>query len=266
MQGIIFVATHKNYWMPQNSMYKPIQVGCLNKEKLFEIGDDKGDNISCKNESFCELTALYWIWKNIKSDYVGLVHYRRYFDFKDTSYFLRERRISVAQIEEVEKFIGIEKLQKHIDEYDFILPKPGYAKEGVEKEYRKSHIDHDMDILKTIIVRLYPDYEKSMKKVLSGHKIYYCNMFFCKWDLFDEYMQWLFKILFEVERHITLSKDPYQRRVFGFMAERLFNIYLFHNNYRIKELPIIYIDEKESGTKRVSLRSLKKYIKLSNWY
>lgn len=44
--------------------------------------DDTGDNISLKNSSYCELTGMYWAWKNLRGvDVIGLCHYRRYFDF-----------------------------------------------------------------------------------------------------------------------------------------------------------------------------------------
>ena len=82
----IYVATHKEAKMPTNSMYIPIRVGAaLNENDFKYLRDDTGDNISTKNKNFCELTAIYWIWKNDKSDIVGLTHYRRYFFKKGKS-------------------------------------------------------------------------------------------------------------------------------------------------------------------------------------
>ena len=79
----ILVAAHKLYWMPNDSVYMPIHVGREGKADLGYVGDNTGDNISAKNPNYCELTALYWAWKNLEADYVGLVHYRRYFTNKE---------------------------------------------------------------------------------------------------------------------------------------------------------------------------------------
>ena len=75
----ILVAAHKKYRMPEDKIYFPVQVGSYGKENIGFARDDEGDNISQKNPYFCELTGLYWIWKNVDADYYGLVHYRRYF-------------------------------------------------------------------------------------------------------------------------------------------------------------------------------------------
>ena len=77
----IAVATHKKFQMPTQAGYFPLHVGkSRHTQKLSEyVGDDTGDNISDKNPFFCELTGLYWAWKNLDSDYLGLAHYRRYF-------------------------------------------------------------------------------------------------------------------------------------------------------------------------------------------
>ena len=73
----IIVATHKKYWMPSDDIYLPVHVGKKGKTDLGYQGDDTGDNISDKNTNYCELTGLYWAWKNLKADYKGLAHYRR---------------------------------------------------------------------------------------------------------------------------------------------------------------------------------------------
>ena len=79
----ILVTTHKKYEMPKESYYLPIHVGRDGKESIGYIGDNTGDNISLKNPYYCELTGVYWAWKNLEADYVGLVHYRRQFKGKN---------------------------------------------------------------------------------------------------------------------------------------------------------------------------------------
>ena len=75
----ILVAAHKKYWMPDDSVFLPIQVGAALHLALGYVPDNTGDNISAKNPNYCELTALYWAWKNLDCEYIGLCHYRRYF-------------------------------------------------------------------------------------------------------------------------------------------------------------------------------------------
>ena len=69
--------------MPEDSVYMPIHVGREGKADIGYTGDHTGDNISSKNANYCELTGLYWAWKNLDADYIGLVHYRRYFTRKE---------------------------------------------------------------------------------------------------------------------------------------------------------------------------------------
>ena len=86
MNVTIVVAAHKPYWMPSDRIYLPLHVGAAGKKdadgRPLDLGytrDDSGENISEKNPYYCELTGLYWAWKNLNADYLGLVHYRRHF-------------------------------------------------------------------------------------------------------------------------------------------------------------------------------------------
>ena len=76
---MIYIAAHKEFDVPRLENYVPLQVGAEGKEDLGFLRDNTGDNISVKNPNFCELTGLYWIWKNTNDEYKGVVHYRGYF-------------------------------------------------------------------------------------------------------------------------------------------------------------------------------------------
>ena len=89
----ILICCHKKCELPKDDIFLPIQVGAaisdvdLDMQRDDSINGKICDNISEKNKNYCELTAMYWAWKNIKEiypniDYIGLNHYRRYFDFK----------------------------------------------------------------------------------------------------------------------------------------------------------------------------------------
>lgn len=70
----IVIAAHKKYDMPQDNIYLPVQVGATGKKSIGYQKDNKGINISKKNNEYSELTGLYWGWKNLNNDYIGLVH------------------------------------------------------------------------------------------------------------------------------------------------------------------------------------------------
>ena len=102
----IIVATHKKYWMPSDPVYFPIHVGAEGKKDpmghpldLGYIKDNTGENISDKNKNYCELTGLYWAWKNLNADYIGLAHYRRHFTVKNKKGTKEERVITGAELE-----------------------------------------------------------------------------------------------------------------------------------------------------------------------
>ena len=106
----IVVATHKKYRMPDDPMYLPLHVGAEGKTdgqgKPLDLGymkDNIGKNISKKNEGYCELTGLYWAWKHIQSDFIGLVHYRRYFVTKPLK---PDRFQSILTFQEIEPLLN----------------------------------------------------------------------------------------------------------------------------------------------------------------
>lgn len=240
----IYSCFHKEYKVPKNNLIEPIHVGkSISNKKLNFSGDDTNDNISEKNKNYCELTALYWIWKNSNCDIVGLCHYRRYFNLKDKIYIKKVKKINVNSLDYYTKFSKYD-IERILDnDYDIIVPKCNKFKETIYEQYCIYHKKEDIDKLIDVIKKLYPSYIQATNKVLNSNYMNMYNMFICKKEVLDSYCDWLFNILFEVEKIIDIDDDQYQARVFGFMSERLFNIYIEKNKLRKKELQILFIEE-----------------------
>ena len=97
----IYTMTHKPFEIPKDPLYVPLQVGSALQEDLGYLRDDTGDNISEKNRNYCELTGLYWAWKNLESDYIGVAHYRRHFALERFHRDTKQRILTMAQAQEL---------------------------------------------------------------------------------------------------------------------------------------------------------------------
>ena len=206
-----------------NEIYVPLFVGRNGKDNLGFCSDDTGDNISSKNQTYCELTGLYWMWKNSDADVIGLIHYRRYF---------AESRFG--------KRLEIDELEEILKNYDIILPKKEEVLlSSVYKDYNHWHYSKDLDECENIIRDLCPEYLNSYKNIMEGNALYFYNMFIAPKYLINKYCEWIFPILTEVEKRIDTSQySDYQKRIYGFLTERLFNVWLDKQNLKIKEQPI----------------------------
>lgn len=231
----ILVATHKKYWMPEDKVYVPLHVGAENKTPPGYLPDNTGDNISAKNPNYCELTGLYWAWKNLDCEYIGLCHYRRYFGNKTHTRNIEKKKETVLLGKDYEKLL---------ETYDILLPeKRNYYIETVRSQYENAHNKRDLDEVENIIKEKYPEYTVPFAKVMERKTLYILNMFVMKKKSFDEYCTWLFDILFELENRIDISSyNTYESRVFGFMAERLFNVWLEKQDIKKHELPVVFLE------------------------
>jgi hypothetical protein len=247
MKVKILIVTHKDISLPKDRVYFPIKVG--KKDTIYNsiLRDDTGENISDKNSYFSELTAIYWAWKNsfFDCEYAGISHYRRYFsgsyEFENISIFC-------------------EKDESLLGDFDIVVPKKRiYNFINVYRAYSLTHYGKDMDMVKDVLQRKHPDYMDSFRYVMSNRSLHLYNMFIMRRELFDEYCSWLFDILFEVEKAIDLSSySPYQKRVFGFLSERLINIWIDHqiryDKLKVKELKVVSLQQDKL------LAKLKRYI------
>jgi hypothetical protein len=238
----IFIATHKEYKMPQSPIYIPVWVGAtINPNKCDSFSSDNiGDNISEKNPSYNELSALYWGWKNVDADIKGLAHYRRYIGDKknihDYSNLLEEQVIDLLADNDV--ILTPPKKFYVMDSYTHYIKS--------QKDIETTH-KNDLDTLYKIMGQLYPEYQPALKKVYQSNKVHMLNMFIMKKELFNKYCEWLFSILSEMEKSIN------RYRVLGAMGEFLLDTYIITNQLKFIEKPIIEL-ERVSFFKKVKNR------------
>ena len=233
MEINIIVATHKKYKMPKYKSYLPIHVGKEGKEKIGFKGDNTGNNISEKNPYFCELTGLYWAWKNLKSDYIGLAHYRRHFKGKNKSKDKFECVLSDREIKEL------------LNKYDIILPtKRNYYIETLYSHYEHTMYIEPLDITGEIIKEKYPEYYKEFELLKKRKTAHMFNMFIMKKEIMDEYCKWLFDILFELETKVDNTKyDSFHARFYGRVSELLLDVWLNTKGYKYKEVPVLNMEK-----------------------
>ena len=238
----IFICAHKEVQLPHHPYFLPIQAGAALHSPIKDYQpDDEGDNISIKNPHFCELTCHYWAWKNLKGiDIIGLNHYRRYFDFsRKWPQFSADKRFVPA-----EHFLRTDyqfpDLERILQKYDIILPVARHWRVSNTQQYGDYHIAKDWEMLRQIIKERSPQYIPAFEKTMDySNKSVGYNMFITNWKHFDVYSDWLFDILFEVERRVPPVDDPVQSRIYGYMSERLINVFCERHHLRIRHMPLI---------------------------
>lgn len=242
----IAVATHKKYTMPDADIYMPMEVGSVLKAKDLKYPTDStGDNISSKNLNYCELTALYWLWKNDQSDYKGLVHYRRHFS--------KRKSFSDFKQGEFELVLDRKTLENLLKTEKIILPKPRkYYIETNYSHYIHSHYEKDLLKTKEIIGKKYSSYLPAFEKVMNKRSAHMFNMFVMQKEYFDAYCEWLFAILFDLESNIDISEYDYvEGRVFGYISELLLDVWIEKNGYHYVEVPVMFM-EKQNWISKIS--------------
>ena len=240
----IIVCYHKDSDKFENDCLLPLHVGKANHPEILldMTGDNTGDNISHKNSSYCELTGLYWLWKNVDADNYGLFHYRRLLDVSDK--YSTQLHFSKINITDFNNSV----INALMGKYDIILPKKSKFKTSLYKQYKKEHFIKDLEIIKEIIKNKYPHYLVALDRAFKIKHGYFFNMFIMKKELFKEYCSWLFDILAEAEKLIdTTEYNSYQSRVLGFLSERMFSIFIQYQkekfpNLKIKEVNTIFIN------------------------
>ena len=232
MNAKIVIAVHKPYQMPKDEIYLPIHVGKNGGEDIGFKGDDTGDNISQKNPRYCELTGIYWAWKNLDADYIGLSHYRRHFS-------LKPKNCDFSAV------LSSEQLEKILNKANIVLPKKrNYYIETLYNHYSHTHSEEHLIKLREVMSEKYPKYIKEfdmLKKRTSAHMF---NMFVMKKEIFNSFCGWMFDILFELENRIDFSSySQFDQRLMGRLSELMLDIWLRTNEIDYIEIPYMYMEK-----------------------
>ena len=268
----IFVVYYKPAPLVKTEIFEPIQggraiadtpsrQGTFTKEQIEwlnnnMIGDDTGDNISTLNRNFAELTALYWIWKNTKSPFVGMFQYRRYLSINSNAHYpmvefpsMRMRHLGIKHLETFSKqFLRDLELEKKFilpwfATHDILLSEP--IKVNTYEQYKEEHVGTDLDKALEIIKQKYPQmYDFTVENLNSEEGFYPSNLFITHRKIFNAYAEWLFSILLPLYDDIkdeVNTRDTEQKMAFAYLSERLFTVYFRYqakyHGLRIKEFP-----------------------------
>ena len=243
----VIIATHKRYQMPKDPLYLPLHVGAAGKTDEsgvpLDLGyqrDDEGENISGKNAQYCELTGLYWAWKHLTEDYIGLAHYRRQFGSGKKGAGPMQ---CVLTARDLAPLLGT---------FDIFVPKKRhYYIETLYSHYAHTHYASHLDAARNVIARRDPLILPAYDRVLASRSGYMFNMMIMRRELLDAYCGWLFPILAELEQEIDVAElSGFQARLFGRLSEILFNVWLAGGIEsgavkpdRIRELPVVYMEK-----------------------
>ena len=208
---------------PLASYEKEIYAGAVFAENFPDLlpenalRDDVGDNISAKNKQFCELTALYWLWKHAKEDIIGLAHYRRHFLLpKDWKTRMMDNAI------------------------DVLLPVPLYVAPSLEDNFKSRHDPLDWEFMMKYLKNSYSEDFLEACAFFKGNLYSPCNMFIMKREVLDDLCTWLFPILFKIAEHGGIKDNTYLNRYPGFISERLISLFFELNRKRFK---VVYADK-----------------------
>lgn len=220
----IIVAAHKKSEMPTDPMYLPLHVGAEGKKNpdgtplnLGYTKDNTGDNISSLNKNLGTQTGLFWLWKNVDSEYKGLVHYRRFFTLKKAS--------KKTMLDSVLKY---DELKPLLEQYKVFVPKKRkYYIETLYSHYAHTHDIKHLILCRDFIMQNNPDYLDAFEHTMKQKWGYMFNMMILQKDLMNDYCSWLFPILFHVYNSVNKSHlSAFDSRFGGRISEILLDVWI----------------------------------------
>lgn len=238
----LYIAAHKALAMPESRLYRPLALGGADLG-IAAVADNVGDNISHLNPYYCELTGTYWLWKNCQDDFIGLCHYRRYFNLlpianNKSVLSIRNEAGAKALLEHPRQKEAVVKL---LDRYDLILPRAIYLAEPMPKRYKKAHGSREWEVFMSSLDMLYGRNSHSLD---VERRFFVGNMIICKKDLFHRYAEQLFSVINRVFDSVGILEpragkryQPY--RYPGYLGERFTSAFINANRLSYFEAQLL---------------------------
>ena len=234
----ILIATHiKPYRKIKEPCYQYVGCGPRKHSLSVDLYDDSsdGDNIAEKNAYYSELSVQYWAWKNVDSPYVGLMHYRRWL------------------VNEKKKLYSETDLKKKLSEKDVWVVKKVTWEQNVKDNYALYRDPAELDDTRAVLEKLFPDYLDAYDRVLASYSLHPYNMLITSKKVFDCYSEFLFAVLFDLEKQYGNSRA----RLYGYVSERLLDVFMTaHPEYSVGEMDLLLV--KEPLLRRIAKRFHKK--------
>jgi len=261
-----------------NPLYIPVRCGAVfdEREGVTMLGDDTGDNISEKRMSFCELTVQYWAWKNVKADYYGLCHYRRYLSFTEEEFeewneqrFYFEENLSTGS-KKKHLLLNPQIMRNEIKKFD-VTTSVTYETSNVPivsrchtvRELFASHPElltsnEALDRASQIIKDKFPQYYDVFQLELNSSLHRGFNCFIMRKDIFNLMCEYEFGILFEIEKLQQAGElEQSNSREMGYIGEILYGSFIrwlyMQKDYDISERHIVLFGD--TGRKNCAMTS-----------
>ena len=223
-----------------------LQTGSIGKSSILNgcLRDDTGDNISERNPKYAELTGVYWIWKNQSAPYLGILQYKRRFGKEYGIRFDKRKLVFGYHI------LNSKDMMRYFERYDAIVSEEILKEQTVDQQFRTSGFSYRgeypgivLDATEKVLERYFPQYLEDFKAAMQSNILNPHNMMVVRQQIFHSYCEFLFPILEKLDEYIPVGYyDEHYNRMYGWLAERLFGVFLRNSNISYIAFPVIDIE------------------------
>lgn len=203
---IYVVGSSRNRFLPLDNI----------REKFLIDQDHDGDNIDFLNPWYCELTGLYYLWKHVDDDIVGLEHYRTY--FWKNGHLITEDEIK-EELKKGDIICGGYNCKSF--HRDTLLPGLVDNTKGTIYKFLE------------IVEKIDTGFRNYLNNYLNNHRFWCCNCFIGPKHIIDEWLEFFFDAIIDFEHICPIGPATNTLRREGYIAEYCFGAWLEYKGYKI---------------------------------